>query len=275
MDWISIIFWVIIAIRILMGFWKGGLKTLITLIVLVLAIGAAFLFCKPTGAWLATTSMHTSIYDAINEKLSSVVISSDAGISLGKEITMADLETAHSAWVEAGNTGTTQDMVKEIIHQGYSASYIPSAIFGTLDGLVIDALPETGTFTLAAVVAASLSDAACIAIGFCGILIVVFVVGMIVRFAVMMARKATGARPGMISRILGILVGAASAFVFCWTASIVIRTIGTSVPVVNEFLVNSMRLEDDSYWNIGKFFFNFPYGYADVLNWFLSLTNLQ
>lgn len=275
-DWISIVFWVVIAFRILMGFIKGGFKTLVMLLVAAAGIGLAFLLCNAIGGWIGDLGTRDAIYNAVNGRISTVSVSLGAGnLSLGSEINRADLETAHAMWVAAGNTGTTEDMVRVALHEGYKTCFIPQVIYGTIDKMIIEAIPATGTFTLASIISIAIAKAACIGIAFCGVVIITVLIGFIVMIIVSALRKAAGKRPGIVSRLVGMVFGAAGAFLFCWTASIVMQSVATCVPAFNDYITAVMHLNDDAYWNIGKFFFNIKFGYADLLNWFLSLIQIK
>lgn len=277
LDWISIVFWVVIVLRIVMGIWKGGFKTLATLIIIAVAFGAAFLLCRPIGEWIGSLGARQAIQDAANGRLQTIIFASGEGyeLGLGTQVSMGDLNSMHDVWVSAGNTGTTEDMLKSILHEGYSSCLIPSAIHGNLDKLILEAIPATGTFTMASVIATALATAACIGIGFGATFLVILIVGLVIKLIVNTARSAAGQRPGVISRIVGAALGVVSAFLFCWSAAIILRMLASGVPAINDFVTTSMKLNDPSYWNIGKFFFTFPYGYTDLLNWVLSLIHLQ
>lgn len=273
LDWISIAFWIIIGFRILMGFWKGGLKTLIMLAVFALGIGLAFALCKPVGSWIGGFGVQNWVNDGIFGRLKDVVVFNygSESLTLGSEIDRAQLETAHAAWIAAGNEGTTNDMIISALHSGYSTCFIPSAAFGVLDKLIVTNIPDVGTFSLASIVSGSVAQVTCTVIGFAGILLVTVIVGFIIIAIVSGIRKAAGHRPGFVSRLLGILFGAATAFVTCWTISIVLQSLGTTFPAMSDFFKESMKLDDPSYWNIGKFFFNINFGYGDLFNWILGI----
>ena len=271
-DWISIVFWVIIGFRILMGFWKGGLKTLFMLAVFALGIGLAFALCRPVGGWIGDLGARAWVNDGIFGRLKDIEVFSFGGTSmtLGTEIDRAQLETAHAAWIAAGNTGTLEDMLREALHSGYSSCFVPSSAYGTLDGIILQNIPDIGTFSLAGIVASSVAQVVCVIIGFAAVLVATFLIGFIVLIIVSAVRKAAGKRPGMVSRLLGIVFGCVSAFVTCWTITIVLKSIGSCFTPMNDFFVTSMRLDDPSYWNIGKFFFNINFGYGDLFNWIMG-----
>ena len=270
-DWISIAFWVIIALRVIMGFVNGGFKTLMKIIVLAAAIGLAFALCKIVGTWIGNMGLHASIENALFSNLSK------SNETLGKTMTQADLDALYLYWKAAGNLGTKQDMIVELLHQGYGTMYIPSGIYGTLDNMILGALPAetdlTTTFTFAGIISKIVADAALVGIGFLAVFLVILIIGLIIVALVFRGRKLAGKKPGFLNRLLGVAIGAGYGFFICWTASIGIKSLMTAFPPFNDWINTSMQLANNGYWNIGKFFMNINFGYSDLLNWFLSLVN--
>ncbi|MCR5079392.1 MAG: hypothetical protein K6B65_05730 [Bacilli bacterium] len=270
-DWISIAFWVIVGIRVIMGFWNGGFKTLMKIIIVAAAVGLSFALCKVVGAWMGDLGLRKSIQDALYDTLSK------SNEALATEFTNAKLDTAYAGWIALGNVGTKQDMIVQLLHQGYSSMYIPSGIYTTLDNMILAGIPAetdlTTTFTFASIISTNVANAALIGIGFLTIFLAVFIVGMIIIALFSRASKLAGKKPSFGNRLLGIVIGLGYAFIICWSASIGIKSLMTAFPVFNDFVNNSMQLENDSYWNIGKFFININFGYSDLLNWFLSLVS--
>ena len=270
-DWISIAFWVIIALRVIMGFVNGGFKTLMKIIVLAAAIGLAFAFCKIVGTWIGNMGLHASIENALFSNLSK------SNETLGKTMTQADLDALYLYWKAAGNLGTKQDMIVELLHQGYGTMYIPSGIYGTLDNMILGALPAetdlTTTFSFAGIISKIVADAALVGIGFLAVFLVILIIGLIIVALVFRGRKLAGKKPGFLNRLLGVAIGAGYGFFICWTASIGIKSLMTAFPPFNDWINTSMQLANNGYWNIGKFFMNINFGYSDLLNWFLSLVN--
>ena len=270
-DWISIAFWVIIALRVIMGFVNGGFKTLMKIIVLAAAIGLAFALCKIVGTWIGNMGLHASIENALFSSLSK------SNETLGKTMTQADLDALYLYWKAAGNLGTKQDMIVELLHQGYGTMYIPSGIYGTLDNMILGALPAetdlTTTFSFAGIISKIVADAALVGIGFLAVFLFILIVGLIIVALVFRGRKLAGKKPGFLNRLLGVAIGAGYGFFICWTASIGIKSLMTAFPPFNDWINTSMQLANNGYWNIGKFFMNINFGYSDLLNWFLSLVN--
>ncbi|MBQ2069892.1 MAG: CvpA family protein [Bacilli bacterium] len=270
-DWISIAFWVIIALRVIMGFVNGGFKTLMKIIVLAAAIGLAFALCKIVGTWIGNMGLHATIENALFSSLSK------SNETLGKTMTQADLDALYLYWRAAGNLGTKQDMIVELLHQGYGTMYIPSGIYGTLDNMILGALPAetdlTTTFSFAGIISKIVADAALVGIGFLAVFLVILIVGLIIVALVFRGRKLAGKKPGFLNRLLGVAIGAGYGFFICWTASIGIKSLMTAFPPFNDWINTSMQLANNGYWNIGKFFMNINFGYSDLLNWFLSLVN--
>ena len=270
-DWISIAFWVIIALRVIMGFVNGGFKTLMKIIVLAAAIGLAFALCKIVGTWIGNMGLHASIENALFSNLSK------SNETLGKTMTQADLDALYLYWKAAGNLGTKQDMIVELLHQGYGTMYIPSGIYGTLDNMILGALPAetdlTTTFAFAGIISKIVADAALVGIGFLAVFLVILIIGLIIVALIFRGRKLAGKKPGFLNRLLGVAIGAGYGFFICWTASIGIKSLMTAFPPFNDWINTSMQLANNGYWNIGKFFMNINFGYSDLLNWFLSLVN--
>jgi hypothetical protein len=270
-DWISIAFWIIIALRVIMGFVNGGFKTLMKIIVLAAAIGLAFALCKIVGTWIGNMGLHASIENALFSNLSK------SNETLGKTMTQADLDALYLYWKAAGNLGTKQDMIVELLHQGYGTMYIPSGIYGTLDNMILGALPAetdlTTTFSFAGIISKIVADAALVGIGFLAVFLVILIIGLIIVALVFRGRKLAGKKPGFLNRLLGVAIGAGYGFFICWTASIGIKSLMTAFPPFNDWINTSMQLANNGYWNIGKFFMNINFGYSDLLNWFLSLVN--
>lgn len=270
-DWISIAFWVIIALRVIMGFVNGGFKTLMKIIVLAAAIGLAFALCKIVGTWIGNMGLHASIENALFSNLSK------SNETLGKTMTQADLDALYLYWKAAGNLGTKQDMIVELLHQGYGTMYIPSGIYGTLDNMILGALPAetdlTTTFSFAGIISKIVADAALVGIGFLAVFLVILIIGLIIVALIFRGRKLAGKKPGFLNRLLGVAIGAGYGFFICWTASIGIKSLMTAFPPFNDWINTSMQLANNGYWNIGKFFMNINFGYSDLLNWFLSLVN--
>ena len=73
MNWIDIIIIVICAIAVVIGYWKGFLKSILSLVTYSLVFVGSFLLCKPTAAWLMKiTSWDTSLSARISSSLSGI-----------------------------------------------------------------------------------------------------------------------------------------------------------------------------------------------------------
>ncbi len=269
-DWISVAFLVIIIVRIVMGFFNGGFKTLMKIVVIAAAIGLAFALCKFVGTMIGNMGLHDTIQNALFDTLSK------SNETLGKEMTNADLDTLYVYWKAMGNTGDKTDMITELLHEGYTKMYLPTGIYTTLDNMILAGIPAetdlTTTFTFAGIISSFVTNAALVGIGFLAVFLIIAIVGLIVIAIVSHFMKLAGKKPGLVNRLLGIVIGVGYAFIICWTMSIGIKSLMTAFPVFTDFVYNSCKLEDDNYWSISKFFININFGYSDLLNWFLSLV---
>ena len=266
-DWLTLIFCLVLVIRMVIGFFQGGYRVLFKILAFLLGVGLAFALCAPIGKALYMGGVGQSIELNLTNLLGS------ASSDLSREITKNDLELMHVYWVASGNSGTTQDMVNSMLHEGYAQIFIPQGLYNTLDTIIWNNIPSAGTFTFAHLVALGIAQVGCIAIAFVGILVIVTLIGTVVVEIVYKAKKLAKKKPSTRSRIIGVSLGLVMGLISIWTFSISAKSFITAIPDLWEAFQISMHLNDPGYWSLSKFLFQWEFGYKDLFNWFLSLAN--
>ena len=271
-DLISILFWLFIAYRMFMGFMNGGVKLLFTILSVALGIGLGFLLCAPIGTLIYNAGAGAGISGVVSGAIG------QAGGDLSTEMTKADLDVYYVYWVAQGNTGTMKDMVAEILHQGYPSLFIPEALYQTLDDLIYNAIPASGTFTFAGIIGTAIAQVACLGIAFAGVVLLIVIIGAIligiVSWNIERHNKEKKKKMALWNRFLGLALGLGFAFFSLWSTSIGIKSFMTAFPNFSDVLTQSMGLDNPGYWNIGKFFFGIDFGYTNLLNWFFSMVHI-
>lgn len=250
-DWFTLGFCIIIALSMLIGFLKGGLKTVVKLAI----VGVAILI---------------SVFLA--DKLSGVFRNGDAGTYfyglIYQKIESSSPEAANplpAALVASG-------AVDETILEAMTNAGIPSSIQSQLMEVIKNTASQPGTLTIniASTISSTATDYICIGLSyivlFLGSLIVLFLIYLLVSILL----KLTGKKPGLISRLLGIIIGFAEGAAICWCVCLFANFALASSNSISDAIRQMIHLDDPSYWSLAKWMISTDFGYSSILNFFLK-----
>lgn len=231
-DAFSVIYILIALLCLLSGFAKGFKKTLIGLLVLVLAFFASYLLAKPFAEWL---------------------ISTDWGVQLTEGLTNYIAEKESLALVPQPG-----DTFKEALPLFYESIGIPEFFYGLMNSLVN---PYITAVTVPAVALGSaMAYGALIAFSYFIVFVVAFVVfeiiGLIVRIITKKRKK------GLVSRLGGMLLGAAVAFVILVSFTFGLSAFLASGTDFAQSCANHIGLNDDNVSNLTKWFLSQEWIYS-------------
>ena len=243
-DWLSIVFIAIFVLFMLIGFIRGGAKEFWRLIFQALAIGLAFALCKAVGKMIYNMGLGNAIGDPVRSLFLSKV---EYG---GQEVDVALLDEA-----------TRQSV--------YGSLGIPSFIQKAFDAMVVEFIPETGTVVVAEPFVKAIATAACTGIGFLSIYIIVAIIGGIVQLIINKIQKANGNKPGIVGRILGLVVGFVHSAAIIWVVALVFNILFTfDIPFIAD-LQTAIGWNDPSKWTFAKWIMTMPLGYQQILQFFV------
>ena len=244
-DWISIAFFVIIGLCVIIGIVRGGAKDFWGLVVQAAAIGVAFMLCHLFGnLFYGINPLHDVLYNPIRDFLLPV---------FGDDATMVV---------------TAEDLTTGVRQGYYTQLNLPEFIIKAYDAEVLLRMPE-GEFEAIVPFVNALISLICTGIGFLIVYLLVFIMGAIIVGAIFRARKDKSKKPGFISRLLGIVVGAIKAAGILWVICLVLNIfIKLNLPFMDPVL-EMIKYNDDSAFTFAKWCMTSPFGYDAILGFFI------
>ncbi len=245
-DWISIAFFVIIGLCVIIGIVRGGAKDFWGLVVQAAAIGLAFMLCHLFGnLFYGINPLRNALYNPIRDFLLPV---------FGDDATMMV---------------TAEDLTTGVRAGFYDQLHLPDFIVKAYDAEVLLRMPE-GEFEAIVPFVLALVSLICTGIGFLIVYLLVFLIGALIVGAIFRARKAKGhKKPGVISRLLGIIVGGVKAAGIIWTICLVLNIfIKLNLPFINPVL-EMIKYNDPSAMTFAKWVLTSPFGYDAILGFFI------
>lgn len=238
-DWLSVLYVVIIILTLLIGFWKGGMKTLFTLLSFAVAIGACFLLANPVGQAIEKSALGEKIYSSLNENIGGL-INALPSFAVNNEEALGEI---------------------------LSDLHIPEFVHGPLIEAIQPALEENGLASAGETIATSLTSIFCSGIAYIIVFLVAFIVVRLVIWVICLIVKKGKTKPNLFSRLLGLLLGAAKAFAICWVISLVVTLLISSGSEFGNYLSDIIGLNDDKF-SIAKWFIETDLGYSSVIGFF-------
>jgi len=224
-DWISIVYIVILVLSLIIGIKKGFFKMILSLVGVILCFVAAYFLAEPVATWAKSTfgwdeSLIDSIYNWFLTK------SSNASLVLNK----SDAELAMPTLIAAiGVPG---------VFQSYVSSFALSNI------------PATGaTLAVGIYIAEGLSNVAFNV----GAFIAVFIASAIVLAIIKHLTKELTKNKfiGSVDKLVGAVIGLCIGVIFVVLISYGL-TFLTALGSAGQYVSDTLRLEDDSFWSFGK-----------------------
>lgn len=238
-DWLSILYIVIIVLTLLIGFWKGGMKTLFTLLSFGLAIGACFLLANPVGEALKDSALGEKIYGTLNENIGTI-INALPGIMINNEAVLADILTDLN---------------------------IPEFVHGPLIETLQAALEDNALGSAGETIADTLTSVFCSGLAYIIVFLIAFIVFRLLFWIVCLIIKKGKSKPAILSRLLGLVLGAGKAFAICWVISLVATLLISSGSDFGNYLANSIGLNEEGF-SVAKWFIETDLGYSSVIGFF-------
>ena len=245
-DWISIAFIAILSICALVGFVRGGARDLLKLIVQAAAVGLAMLTCKLIGNILyGITPLHDVLFNPIRSFLEPIF-----GEYASQMVTEADL-------------------TEGVRYGFYDSMKVPAFLTAPYDAAVVDRIPQ-GEFELIFPFTDALVSLLLTGIGFLVIYLLVLLIGSLILGAIFKANKnGEKKKPGIVSRFLGIIVGAARGAVILWAVSLVLHIFFLMDLSFSSFLMDMVGYNDPNSASFAKWFMTLPLGYDQILAFFI------
>ena len=246
-DWISIAFFAIIGLCIIVGIVRGGAKDFWRLLVQAIAIVVAFMLCHLFGnLFYNINPLHDVLYNPIRDFLLPI---------FGDDATMIV---------------TADDLTVGVRSGFYTQLNLPEFVIKAYDAEVLLRMPE-GEFEAIVPFVNGIVSLICTGLGFLIVYLVVIIIGGIITSAIFRASKGPDGKPkkpGAISRLLGIVVGAIKAAGIIWTICLVLNVfIKLNLPFI-EPVAKMIGLGDDSVQSFAKWCITSPFFYDEILGFF-------
>lgn len=238
-DWLSILYIVIILLTLLIGFWKGGMKTLFTIISLGLAVGACFLLANPVGKALEESAVGEKIYGALNENIGTLL----------KAI--------------PSFTANNEAVLGEVL----SGLHIPEFVHGPLIEALQSALADKPLASAGETIASTLTSIFCSGLAYIIVFLIAFIVIRFLIWVICLIVKKGRTKPTLFSRLLGLVLGAVKAFAICWVISLVVTLLISSGSGFGNYLADIIGINEDGF-SIAKWFIETDLGYSKVIGFF-------
>ena len=269
-DYISLIFIAVLLLGALIGFVRGGFKTLSGIILVAIGIVVAIFLSK----WLSQiyrdgpigNTLYNTYYGFIANQIKVDVGS--YGVILGnQEIN----ETQLAAIDTAGKLAYGSDW--SFFHVAYENVHLPQVFYGTVDELLYKTIEsyQGANFTLAQPITDVLTNATCYAAAFLSIFSAVMVLGGIVLAIIRLILKAAHDKPGLISRLLGLVGGLAIAAALVWVACLSFNLIMLMDNDASTYLRGVLHMtEGDTSWTFAKWLTTSDFGYNAIISFFIK-----
>lgn len=264
-DYISLIYIGVILLCALVGFLRGGFRTLVTLLIIGASIGIAFLLYKTIGNLLyngaAGKGIHDALYAFFKDHISYTPTVDLGGIIIEGTTITGETEIPRALW-------ESESFRAEV----YTQANVSEQLIPYLDSMVVQALAEIqgDSIPLASPIAIGLTHLVCFGLGFLIVALGAFVIGIIVMVIVSLILKLSGKKKSLLNRLLGVLAGLVSAAAIIWTVSLGLNIALAFDNDVSTYLKAVLSWDDDSVWTFAKWCAKTDLGYSGVLSLFLG-----
>lgn len=268
-DYITLIFIVVLVLAFFIGFGRGAFNTLAGLAVFGAALAVAILVSKPLAAavqgWSITANMNKGLFDFIAGKIN--VSFGLVNITGSTQITATELAAANAA-----GKLYYADPNYDIFHVAYESVHLPTAFYGTIDGLINEAIAGYNgqAFALAQPLADIMTRAICYAGSFLALFIVTAIVAGIIIAIIRASLKKAKPHIGLGSRFVGGLVGLAIGAGVVWTLCLLINVVLLMDNGFATHLKDVLRINDPNAWTFAKWLVQSNLGYNAIIGFFIK-----
>ena len=267
-DYITLIFAVVLLLGLVIGFARGGFKTLGGLIVLALAIVLAVFLTKPIGNALNGSGLGTATYNGLFDFIkTSIKVEVAPGVTYtGETQVTADQLAAYQA--------AYGKPIWEVI---YTQMNLPAIFANKVSEIIGNTVASYGNqpFALAAPIATILKSA----VIYGGTFLAIFLAGLIVFgiiFAIVKAvirSKNGNEKPhiGFVNRIVGAILGLAIAGAAVWACCLSFNLMMLMNNGTGNYLKEVLHMtEGDTTWTLAKWLTQTNFGYQAVIEFFIG-----
>lgn len=257
-DWISLIYLAIVIFSVIWGVHKGFIHSFLSFFGAIIAFFIAYLIAKPLGTYLYNLNGWGT---GLRDHISSWFVERGAGhpIDAGNDVANAYIITKYGSqnameWV-VGQAQLTEEVYdgNTVLSLALASLGIPGFLQGTVNNLVLSAVPETASENLAFYFGEAIASLMFVALAFIVIFILVSVIFLIVRILTKNLNKIKVVGP--INRILGGVLGLAIGLFYVTLASAGLSAL-SGIQQVYEFLDSQLCLSDSNVYTVGKMFYN-------------------
>lgn len=269
-DYITIIFIAVLLLGALFGFLRGGFKTLSGIILVAVAIVAGIFLSKWLSGLYRNGPIGNGLYGAYYGFIANQINVNVGGFGVVTGNTQIN-EAQLTAINAAGKLAYGQDWT--FFHAAYENVHLPQFFWGTVDDLLNQAVAayNGANFTIAQPITDVLTGATCFALAFLTIFFAVLLVGGIIIAIITRVLKATHNKPGLVSRILGLVGGLAIAAAFVWVACLSFNLIMLMENDAATYLRGVLHMtEGDTTWTFAKWLTSTDLGYNAVISFFIK-----
>lgn len=269
-DYISTIMIVVLVLGILIGVFRGGFKMISGAIIVAAGIIAGIFLSKLVAGWILNSDMGRGINSWLFN-----LIADKVNVQVGPAITVTGRDMITESQLAAMNTAGkafSGDPNFDLLHSAYQSISLPSAFWTTFDELINNAIKayDGAQFALAQPVADIVTNASCYAIAFAAIFVGVLIIGGIVLLIIRIVLKASGHKPGLLSRLIGGIAGLAIAAVIVWAGCLTLNLLMMMENDVSSHLKAVMRIDDPNAWTFAKWLCQAPLGYNQIISFFIK-----
>lgn len=243
-DWFTLGFALILVLSALIGFLKGGMKTLVKFGIVAIAIVLALLLCDAISPMFRNGQVGNYFYNLIFNKIG------DAYPDANKD--------QLSVLIKSGAG-------ESIIEEAYTNAGIPESLREIFTKEIMAAADSSLTVNIGDVIALTASDYICLGLAFISILLGSLIILFVVYFIVMLIFKLANKKPSLLSRIIGIFMGLVEALAICWCICLFANFALASNNDISEVIFKMIKLDDPNYWSLGKWMIQTDLGYSWIL----------
>ena len=260
-DYISIILIVILAIGALIGFFKGSLKMLGRFVVFGIAIVCAIFFCKPIANAMASSGMGKGINDWLYGYIANKI-----DFQVGSYHITGDFEVTESMISLINTAGRIGDESFNIWHSIYAKLSIPQGLYGTIDGSIANLTASyDSSFTLARPLSDVLTNGMCLVLSFLILFLGILLVGHIALALIKIIGKILGAKPSLLSRLLGMATGLIIAAGTVWALCLTMNIVMMMDNQIADHIKNAIKVNEPDTWTFAKWLCQAKLGYNEVI----------
>lgn len=268
-DYITIIFIAVLVIGALIGFARGSFRMLSWIAVIAAAVIVSIFFAKTVSGWVAGTDLGKNIdnglYQFISGKIDFQV--GPTHITGNTEVTKTQLDAVDAA----GKVINGQDWT--IWHEAYAQVSLPQFFYNLADGLINNAIAvyDGQAFAIARPITDILTSSILYAGSFATIFVAVMIVGGIIVAIIRHAIAKSGDKPGLLSRLVGMIVGFGIAGVIVWAACLTFNFLMLMDNDVSVYLKGVLHMtEGDTSWTFAKWLCSSDFGYNAIISFFIK-----